>query len=244
MFKALYDAYQHVPWIAWAPAVLLLLAVLRRLPFFYAYMVAAIVWLLCDGFRAGTWRHLGVEDWDRFGQIAVPFIALGDARYFALIYRYGRHRELRPLRFGPPSMWLKVAALTALPSLVCALGGALAPKLFETQRVIFITYEIAMLILALGCLVVALPRWFQSPRSERDQALCSWLKLVTAVEIAHYALWVLSDALILSGVEWGYGLRFVPDSIYYMLFIGVVYLTAPPWLKRALIARPDDMDQA
>ena len=54
-------------------------------------------------------------------------------------------------------------------------------------------------------------------------ALQAYLRAVTAYVAAYYGLWALSDVLILAGVEWAWGLRAVPNQLYYAFFVPFVW---------------------
>jgi hypothetical protein len=54
-------------------------------------------------------------------------------------------------------------------------------------------------------------------------ALQAYLRAVTAYVAAYYGLWALSDVLILADVEWAWGLRAVPNQLYYAFFVPFVW---------------------
>jgi mono/diheme cytochrome c family protein len=55
------------------------------------------------------------------------------------------------------------------------------------------------------------------------------------LEAVQYALWAVSDCVILAGYPFGFGLRLIPNVIYYAGFLAVVALTIPdgPRLRHA-----------
>jgi hypothetical protein len=193
-------------------------------------MTLLVVFTFLDALRAGWWLRAGGMESAVYEPFAYLFILFGDLRYFLLMYRYGKHRDRGEDRGGTPMMWVQVVAWTMVPTITLFLGEMVIPDAFAIPRHIFLVYELIMFCAALVFLNGLLPSWFPG----RDQPeVHTWLRRVTYVELAHYGLWVLSDVLILSGVEAGYALRFVPDVIYYTLFPVAVYVFAPAHLKVA-----------
>ena len=58
-----------------------------------------------------------------------------------------------------------------------------------------------------------------------------WLREVTGFVAVQYALWALADAVILWVHPAGFLLRVVPNVLYYGLFVGYVFLRAPPAIR-------------
>jgi hypothetical protein len=48
---------------------------------------------------------------------------------------------------------------------------------------------------------------------------------VLAFVCAYYVVWTTADALVLRGHEWGWGLRVVPNVLYYGAFVPFAYTT-------------------
>ncbi len=229
-YENLYQAYEHLPWIAWVPAYLMGAWMLFKAPFFKGMMGFMIAAIFLDGMCAGMWFHLGGAEHTMFGPMALLFILLGDARYFVLMYRYGRYPHLPEEKFGPWPMWLKCVIWTLIPTLTLGLGKLVLPEAFAIARNTYIVYEIVMWISAFLFLTQLLPSWLDSS-DPKEAGYLRWLRIITITELAHYGLWIISDALILTGVDAGFGLRFIPDVIYYACFIPVVYFFAPARLK-------------
>ncbi len=221
MFEQMYVGYVHHPWICWAVAAIMFVVVLRRLSFFHAFLLGALALTFTDAMVTGAWFHLGGAEWEYFGPLAFFFVLAGDFRYFLLVHRYAG--DFEATSWGGARVWGKAVAWTLVPALV---SGALQwgfPDAFAQRWMSYLVYELVMVALASMFLVNILPQMTEG----RPESVQRWLKGVTIVELAHYVLWALSDMLILSGVEFGFALRFVPDVIYYAVFIPVVYLLAP-----------------
>ncbi len=232
MFEPLYNAYVHMPWVGWIAGTIMMIVVMRKLPYFYGMMLLLILFTFLDGLRAGEWLRLGGKGHALYEPFAYFFILFGDLRYFLLMYRYGKHHDLPEYRVSPWTTWVAIIAWTLAPTLLLFLGDLVLPAAFDVPRHIFLVYELIMFCAALLFLNGLLPSWFEN---HKDSEMFIWLRRVTYVEMAHYGLWALSDVLILSGVDAGYALRFVPDTIYYTFFIVAVYAFAPARLKHVSI---------
>lgn len=54
-----------------------------------------------------------------------------------------------------------------------------------------------------------------------------WALALTGFVLGQYALWVAADLLILAGADLGFGLRLLPNALYYAAFLPFVYAAAP-----------------
>ncbi len=150
---------------------------------------------------------------------AVVFVIVGDLRLYLLLARLSRPH------------WSAVALVEALaaslaPSLVIAALKRLAPWLVANGRHIFLIYELTALIpLALWGFVLLPGRLRDAPEDRR------WLRGAVAFFAAQYALWASADVGILAGADLAWGLRVVPNAMYYALFVAWVWRTAPKGLR-------------
>lgn len=150
---------------------------------------------------------------------AVVFVILGDLRLYLLLARLSRPR------------WRGAALAEALgaalaPSLVIAALKRLAPWLVANGRHIFLIYELTALIpLALWGFALLPARLREVPEERR------WLVGAVAFFAAQYALWAAADVGILWGADLAWGLRVVPNAMYYALFVAWVWRTAPKGLR-------------
>jgi hypothetical protein len=88
-----------------------------------------------------------------------------------------------------------------------------------------LAYELLFLAVAGGFRFVLLPK-----RTMPDEHRV-WLSAITGYAMLYYALWASADVLILSGLDLGFGLRVLPNLLYYGGFLPFVYWTAPASLK-------------
>ena len=93
---------------------------------------------------------------------------------------------------------------------------SLLPDSPSRKQTMFLFYEALFTVLMLAARFV-----WPSPRTR-------WGKRVVLYVVAYYALWALSDALILGlHLDVGYLLRVVPNVLYYGGLLAAVSLTAP-----------------
>ena len=150
---------------------------------------------------------------------SVVFVILGDLRLYLLLARLSRPR------------WSAVALAEALaaslaPSLVIAALKRLAPWLVANGRHIFLIYELAALLpLALWGLALLPGRLRDAPDERR------WLRGAVGFFAVQYALWAAADVGILAGLDLAWGLRVVPNAMYYAGFVAWVWRTAPRGLR-------------
>jgi hypothetical protein len=138
--------------------------------------------------------------------LAVAFVILGDARVYVLLERF-RHEGVSPAR--------AVTSGLALGSLVSVLTGPLSrviPAMQDT-RVLFLVYEL--------CALVQVLVW-RGVRGRR-----SWLDAIVGFVAVQYLLWATADVLILAGLDLGYGLRIIPNVLYYGVFVAFACGRAP-----------------
>ncbi|HRI64473.1 MAG TPA: hypothetical protein PK156_09540 [Polyangium sp.] len=157
--------------------------------------------------------------------VCIPFVILGDVRFFFLLERYARksggsapwtHLFLRSLGWG-----------LIVPATAYATKMAFYPE--RTIAWLFLTYESFFIVLALVFNTLVLPRWMNAWNI--SAAHKRWIRGIGWLEFAFYALWALADVVILSGHDGGYLLRLVPNIMYYAVFGWFVILSAPEDLR-------------
>lgn len=146
--------------------------------------------------------------------VSIFFVIFGDFRLFALSEHHARPRgpwataARRALMFAVVTPIVQRLAVWGLPTLLAG----------KDLRVTFLSYEVIFLV------VLALYAAF-SAREGDDDDVRAGSRLI-AFFGAQYALWALADALIL-GVpalrDVGFGLRIVPNVMYYGLFVPLGY---------------------
>lgn len=149
---------------------------------------------------------------------AVVFVVLGDLRPYLLLAGFTR------------PAWTRAALVEALawsfaPSLFIALVKRAAPWLVPDLRHIFLVYEgFALVLLGVWHFAIA-------PRRAVDPAMRGWLRGVLGFFAMTYVLWIAADLAILAEVPSGWGLRVVPNALYYGLFVAWAWRTAPRELR-------------
>lgn len=223
MFQSLYVS----PWIA----TVLVAAVstlgcalwLRHRSFLVTWFVLFTLVTIADALRSGAFSPLQRSPWwDE--KAAIAFVFLGDLRYFLLVERFASRPDTKPRDATTRGAWLAATAFTAIAPLVSVALIKAFPKPFAEPRWIFMGYE-AVVIGVVGTI-----RLFMLPRrlAATTGAVRKWLLEVTQFELTFYALWLISDVIILRGADTGFLLRIVPNVMYYGLFLPFVAYHAPP----------------
>jgi hypothetical protein len=214
MFRSIYESTLYHPVLFWACGGALVLAIARRLPFLYAYLVVFAVEILADATLTSAWSPLHGAT---ATAIAILFVVLGDARFFVLALRARGAMSRRG--------WTAALGLSlVVPIASYAVKLALRP---DDARVTFLVYEAMFAAFACG-----LRPWIKAKTPE--PAMRRWALRATDFEIAQYATWALADVVIVSGHDAGFLLRLVPNTMYYVFYLPFVAWAAPreltePW---------------
>lgn len=223
MFQAIYDSPWHSPAAFWAAGVAFLALWVRRKPFLVAFFALFTIEIVADALATGGWSPLALLKSPWASPIAIAFVILGDFRYFLLIERFARRPDAEPADPTTPAAWAGAAASALIVPVAAALANRTVAARFTDPRWTYLTYEALFVVLALTLRFVVLPRRLAAaPANVR-----AWLLAVTGFEIAQYALWVLSDVIILAGADAGFGLRLLPNAMYYAIFLPFVAWKAP-----------------
>jgi hypothetical protein len=158
--------------------------------------------------------------------VAIPFVILGDVRFFFLLERYAKQNgQSTPVAklFFRSLLWGLI-----VPSTAYATKMSFFPE--RTNHWLFLTYESFFTVIALIFIGFVLPKWMNAWKITADQK--RWLKTIALFELGFYALWVAADVIILfTGHEWGYLLRLAPNILYYAIFGWFVVLSAPKGIR-------------
>ena len=224
MFQAIYDSPWHNPAAFLILGAAFLALWMRRRPFLVAYVAlfALVTFADCVATGGSPPAALARSSWG--SAISIAFIILGDFRYFLLVERFARRPLARPLDATAPITWLSAAGL----ALIVPVGSALVNRALSGReadvRWTYLVYEVMFAALALALRFLVLPRRLAPAPPE----VRAWLLAVTSFEIAQYALWALADVIILAGADLGFGLRLIPNFMYYAFFLPFVAWKAPP----------------
>lgn len=217
-FRAMYESPWHHPISFWIAGVAFLgvVVVKRRsfAPFLFAYVVVFALEILADATLTSAWSPLPAGS--RAATAAsVAFVVLGDARYFAMLARAKGAVTLRGS--------LALLGLSLVVPIMSYVPQVAMPSLFVDPRRIFLTYEAMFFALAL-----AMGAWIRAwPVGDARR----WALRVTLFELTQYALWATADVVILAGIDAGFALRLVPNTMYYVFFLPFVAWSAPRALR-------------
>jgi hypothetical protein len=181
------------------------------------YSIAFAAETILDPIATGpATRRLGLAG---FSQQAVllAFVLLGDWRVLLPVFALAAGPGRRGGAFA------RSAALTFLVPIAAYSVDTLLRLRWPALpgQVLWLVYELGFLALALALRAVALPRLAANaaPRIRRT------LRALLAFAATYYALWAASDALILAGVDAGWGLRMLPNQLYYAFTVPFFYFT-------------------
>jgi len=232
MFASWADFYKsdiqsvYAPWVA--PTVFLVFWLLaqpdrragvepRAARFMQIYAPLFAIETILDPYATGPLaRWLGFEE--PFATLwMVLFVLLGDFRVYLLVFGV-----LAPER-GIAAAVRRAAAWTLIvPVVAWSVRYGLEWRYGSLpSQTIWISYEVAFFAIALFLERRALPTI-----DFRRYEVRLYLRAVLRYVQLYYALWAVSDLLIvLRGVDWGWGLRAIPNQLYYGLWIPFVYLS-------------------
>jgi len=173
---------------------------------------------LADAFLTSKLSPLGGST-----AMAIFFVILGDFRLFLLA-----EKVARPL--GPSLTAARRALTFAFITPVLQRGVAfLLPEHFAGKdlRFTFLTYEVI-------CLVTLAVYAKRSTREGDDAHVAVGDRLIGFFAL-QYALWAIADALILYAPSFrdiGFGLRLIPNVMYYGVFVPFGYAQAAPRVSK------------
>lgn len=201
MLESFYaSAWQHpgMSWLVCALAVPFVLRVkdvtLRNVLLLFTATTALNAWL------TGAWSPLPQGSL-LARNVSIAFVIWGDARLFVLLQKFRRDDATWK------RAWATGLGLAFIVPVIQAIAIRAFPEAFVEERRIYLVYEAAFEVL--GC-VLLLSGYARS-----------WVATsLLGFFVVQYALWVASDVLILAGQTWAYGLRLIPNAMYYGLFLG------------------------
>ncbi|MGV3620250.1 MAG: hypothetical protein ACO1OB_05515 [Archangium sp.] len=199
-FETFYSsAWQHpgMPWLLCAVALAFVLRVkdttLRNVLLLFTFTTAMDAWLTGPLSPLPQGSLLARN-------VSIGFVIWGDVRLFVFLQKF-RNDETTWRR-----AWLTGIALAFIVPVIQAIAIRSFPEAFVEERRIYLVYEAAFEVL--GC-VLLLSGYARS-----------WVATsLLGFFVVQYALWVASDVLILAGQSWAFGLRVVPNAMYYGLFL-------------------------
>jgi len=178
-----------------------------------AYSVVFAVETLVDPLATGPLvRALGLGP-GAASAVGFLFVWLGDFRVLLLVFALARARR---------HAWLRaVVASLLVPALDLALYHGLLRALWPELpgQTLWLIHEVGFCALALALCIWGVPR-LTPPEPLGHRRFLRGALLYAAL---YYALWAKSDLLILAGVDAGWGLRILPNQLYYACWVPFVF---------------------
>jgi hypothetical protein len=164
-------------------------------------------------------RWLGYEGTALATAVLLLFVLLGDFRVFLLVFRLARPEPGLGSSLALAALATLFVPLIAWPSDVGL--RTVFPDL--PHQSIWLIYELAFFGVAVFLREVYVPAQVRLSEGEKAPR-ASYLRSVMAYVAVYYALWALADVLILVGrLDAGWGLRVIPNQLYYALYLPFVY---------------------
>lgn len=181
---------------------------LRRYCVTLAILSFADAWLTSSPvFGLGT-----LQGWLASG-VPLFFVLAGDYRYLFFVLTATAGGEIEPRA----KSLLVAAGLTFIVPILSQVALLLLPDSLASARMLFLIYEVGFVVLTLS-----LMRWHPQIRT------IPWTGSVSRFVVLYYSLWASADLLILTtGLDLGYGLRVLPNLLYYGGLIATFAWFAP-----------------
>jgi len=158
-------------------------------------------------------RWLGLAGGPLADAVMLPFVLLGDFRVFVLLLVVAVPDAPVGRTIACAAAWTCVVPLVAWP--LTQLLAARHPGL--PDGVLWLLYETAFAALALGWRAWIVPARVPATRP----GVRAYLRMLCAYAAGYYALWAVADLVILAGADVGWGLRIVPNQLYYAFWLPV-----------------------
>jgi hypothetical protein len=159
-------------------------------------------------------RGLGLSD-AAHQAVMLGFVLLGDWRVLLLVFALAYRPERRGRAFAHS------AALSLAVPMLAFLGDSGLRSLWPELpgQVLWLVYELGFVALALA-LRRRIGRGLADAAKDAERRL---LRALLGYAASYYALWASADALILAGFDAGWGLRILPNQLYYAFTVPFVF---------------------
>lgn len=173
----------------------------RSTTFFRVWGVIFGLSTALDAYFNGAWSPIrSTSVWATVSGIV--FVYLGDLRLYSAVLWDGTRRSL-----------VRALALAWVTPLASQVIRTLLPALTLVPRRTYLAYEVIFLLVL----------WWGARHPNLAALRHGFARRVIVLFATQYALWIVSDLVILStGSDWAYGLRMVPDVLYYAAFVPYV----------------------
>ncbi|MBL8682113.1 MAG: hypothetical protein JNK05_23300 [Myxococcales bacterium] len=225
MWRQIYESSWHHPVSFIAINALVLGAVVFSKSALRAFLLVFTAEILLDATLTAKGAPIPAS-WGPY--IGIPFVILGDARALILVERIRRLQRASEWKSDRPTRatLAGLAMAFVVPVLQTVLLKSM-PAVFADSRKLFLAYEVLFFVgwSAYFALVV------RPSLARIEPSLARWARAIYLFVAAQYALWATSDVSILQGLDAGYALRLVPNTLYYALFLPFVWRSAPPEVR-------------
>jgi uncharacterized membrane protein SirB2 len=145
----------------------------------------------------------------------LPFVLAGDYRVLVLLLV-----AMQPGRARPSALLEAVPWTLVVPAVAYGLYRGLdAMRGAVPETVLWLVYELAFVVLCVVLATRVVPRRVGRERAGTRRFCWTVLAFVGL----YYTLWAVADVAILSGRDWGWALRMVPNQLYYGLLVPLGY---------------------
>lgn len=229
IWKQLYESPWHHPATFIVANAALLVWVLRSRGWMRAWMLVFTAEILLDA----TLTHSNAPvPASLKTAVSIAFVILGDARVLVLLERIRAHDRTGArdggLAKGSPFSTLGAGiGLAFVVPVLQAIALRAVPAMFTRMNAIFLAYE----LIALVALTLYFTLRIRPALASASPELQRWARRIATFVLVQYALWSAADVLILSGLDVGYALRFVPNLLYYVAWLPFVWRSAPEELQ-------------
>jgi hypothetical protein len=185
------------------------------------WSIAFALETILDPIATGPLAHaLGLSDAAQQA-VMLGFVLLGDWRVLLLVFALAYRPERRGRAFAHS------AALSLVVPILAYLGDSALRSLWPELpgQVLWLVYELGFVALAL-VLRRRVDRGLAAAATDAERRLLPALLLYAA---SYYALWASADALILAGLDAGWGLRILPNQLYYAFTVPFAYFCYFGW---------------
>lgn len=189
----------------------------RAARFVRAWAVVFGIETLLDPLATGPMLGwFGVADAPYALAFILPFVLVGDLRVFLLIFFLLSPERGATHATGRAALWTLIVPLFAWTT-NRALAAVAGP--FPDQS-LWLVYELGFTALALYLREQLIP----TEAGEGRPAVIGCARSLAAYVAVYYALWAAADVLILAGLDAGWGLRVIPNQLYYSFWVPFAYL--------------------
>jgi hypothetical protein len=224
MWKHAYDSPWHNPTLFIVVNVALLLVALRSTSAMRSYILIFCAEILLDATLTNDASPLPRAS---LGYVAIPFVILGDARALVLMERLRATPSTRAwLEADPRKPTLFAIAFAFVVPVIAQLLRLAAPSL-SGGRLLFLSYECVALLAWSAYFALRV----RPALASAEPSFARWASKLFLFVLAQYALWAFADVLIIAGIDGGFGVRLVPNIMYYAVFLGFAWRSAPEGVR-------------